>query len=310
MAEVVNEDVVEQILIALDANDLIRYKSVCKAWYSLITSPRFVKRHLNHSYNKDYSNKKLCYRRVSLLMDSANAKHYFLVGSFNGLVCVKYLRTKFMVGNPVTREVRQLAYPSYTGGEPFCWGFGYDSSSDDYKVIVVARKGNNQICFRLLSLKSNVWREVGEQNYVRIYKKAGVLCNGALHWIILDRNYKKIIVSYDLSKEKFKENHLPRGTKFLDINLGNYRRTFVRIWMCFLDDGVWLIIKENAKESWEPIKNPYDGMKYDIVHALRSGFVKDGDALWVSHASKHLCWKYFGEPVFVSSLVSPHHSAT
>ncbi|MFS7988888.1 putative F-box domain-containing protein [Helianthus anomalus] len=36
-------DVVKQILVQLDVGDLIRCKSVCKSWRSLISSPPFVK---------------------------------------------------------------------------------------------------------------------------------------------------------------------------------------------------------------------------------------------------------------------------
>ena len=50
-------DVVEDILVQLNVNDLLRCKSVCKSWYSLISSPRFVKAHLKTTYvNNDSSN--------------------------------------------------------------------------------------------------------------------------------------------------------------------------------------------------------------------------------------------------------------
>ncbi|MFS7916292.1 putative F-box domain-containing protein [Helianthus anomalus] len=42
MAEFGYGDLVELILVRLDVKDLIRFKSVCKSWHSLITSPRFV----------------------------------------------------------------------------------------------------------------------------------------------------------------------------------------------------------------------------------------------------------------------------
>ncbi|KAJ0617152.1 putative F-box domain-containing protein [Helianthus annuus] len=67
MAEVVNEDVVEQILIELDVKDLIRFKTVCKSWHSLITSPRFVNRHLIRSHNKDRNNKEIGHRRIGFV---------------------------------------------------------------------------------------------------------------------------------------------------------------------------------------------------------------------------------------------------
>ena len=44
-------DEFEEILLRLDAEDLLRCKSVCKSWYSFISSPYFVKAHLKRVYN-------------------------------------------------------------------------------------------------------------------------------------------------------------------------------------------------------------------------------------------------------------------
>ncbi|KAJ0778603.1 putative F-box domain-containing protein [Helianthus annuus] len=139
-----NEDVVEQILIELDVKDLIRFKTVCKSWHSLITSPGFVTRHLNRSYNKDRYNNELGHRRITLFDDLTSG--YDLVGSSNGLVCLisnsPYIIPSVFVGNPLTREVRQLRSPPHSIGSLLCWGFGYDIFKDDYTVFVGAKKGN------------------------------------------------------------------------------------------------------------------------------------------------------------------------
>ncbi|XP_022026619.1 putative F-box protein At2g02030 [Helianthus annuus] len=103
MAKFVHADVVEQILLRSEVKDQIRFKSVCKSWHSLITSPRFVNRHLNHSYNKDRCNDQLGHRRICLEDDG----FCYSVGSSNGLVCIiSYLRIgEVLVGNPLTREL-------------------------------------------------------------------------------------------------------------------------------------------------------------------------------------------------------------
>ncbi|KAJ0617160.1 putative F-box associated interaction domain-containing protein [Helianthus annuus] len=83
-------------------------------------------------------------------------------------------------------------------GFSLCYGFGYDSSTDDYKVFVGAEKGENRTCVRVLRLKSNVWRVIPEVEYTFI-TKVGILCNGALHWLIRDDENKKrfIIISFE-----------------------------------------------------------------------------------------------------------------
>ncbi|KAJ0606174.1 putative F-box domain-containing protein [Helianthus annuus] len=83
MAELAHDDLVEQILIRLDVKDLIRFKTVCKSWHSLITSLGFVSRHLNHSYN-EYNNI-YGYTSQRIVLSATSHK---LVGSSSGLVCI------------------------------------------------------------------------------------------------------------------------------------------------------------------------------------------------------------------------------
>ncbi|MFS7988892.1 putative F-box domain-containing protein [Helianthus anomalus] len=95
-------DVVEQILVRLDVGDLIRCKSVCKSWRFLISSPRFVKAHLNNAYTNDRNNDELGHRRVCLRGIRGEDSWFLLdcihiVGSCNGLLCVSPIGVKFVV---------------------------------------------------------------------------------------------------------------------------------------------------------------------------------------------------------------------
>ncbi|KAM0015170.1 putative F-box domain-containing protein [Helianthus debilis subsp. tardiflorus] len=149
--QLVPDDVVEQILVRLDVEDLIRCKSVCHSWKYVISSPFFVKAHLKHAYITDHNNPQLGHRRVCLrtvvgedMLYSLNLVH--IVGFCNGLLllCVSPRGFKLVVTNPLTREHKKLPTPPYrlcdihyiySVREVASWGFGYDSSADDYKVI-------------------------------------------------------------------------------------------------------------------------------------------------------------------------------
>ncbi|KAK1435312.1 hypothetical protein QVD17_01073 [Tagetes erecta] len=179
MAEHAHDDVVEQILLRSDVKDLIRFKSVCKSWHCLITSRRFIDHHLNISYNKDRYNSEHTHRRIILaqyFVRYYEHEHFLLqnlVGTSNGLVCIfSFFVFKILIGNPMSREVRQLKLPQY--GLPVCYGFGYDSSTDDYKVIIGTWKSLNSSCLRVLRLKSGVWRVIKQTKYV-FDRKDGVL---------------------------------------------------------------------------------------------------------------------------------------
>ncbi|KAI3716467.1 hypothetical protein L1987_67372 [Smallanthus sonchifolius] len=69
-------------MLGLDADDLLSCKSVCKSWHSLISTSRFINRHLNYSYNKDRCRNELSNRRIILEHDDGG---YRLAGSCNGL---------------------------------------------------------------------------------------------------------------------------------------------------------------------------------------------------------------------------------
>ncbi|KAM0013670.1 putative F-box domain-containing protein [Helianthus debilis subsp. tardiflorus] len=313
-AEIVHDDIVEQILIRLDVKNLIRCKRVCKSWHSLITSPGFVNRHLNRSYNQDCYNNEIGHRRIS-------SKDHHLIGSSNGLVVVCNSPYIYSVGNPLTREVTQLRPPPCIPSPLLCWGFGHDSANDDYAVLVGARAGENenenenptsfQVQLQVLRLSTNVWKVVREVRYTFI-TNAGILCNGALHWIVKDQNRKILIISYDISQEVFKEVCQPDDPRY---KCGSSSRLgIVKGCLCvYAGDAnsfIWLMKEYNVKESWELVPRGRE-MKYDIVHYLISPKGKSlfrVDESCFSGTSEYICvpMKHIDDPVFVQSLVSPY----
>ncbi|XP_076881032.1 F-box protein CPR1-like [Bidens hawaiensis] len=101
-------DVVKEILVRMDAEDLIRCKSVCKSWLSFISTPRFVKAHLNHYIKRDHDNRQLGHRRICHSESRSEAvsdnEIIRIVGSCNGLVCFSPRGVRLVVTNPSTRE--------------------------------------------------------------------------------------------------------------------------------------------------------------------------------------------------------------
>ena len=233
-------DLVEDILKRLDGEDLIRCKSVCKSWLSFISSSTFVNTHLNYNYNKDYNNDKLGHRRIMMptydhaksidngkliddgkvLSDEEYYNHvgWCIVGSCNGLVCfsTSLVDTKVVVTNPLTREVKKLQTVPLISGysrSGLCSGFGYDSFTDDYKVVMGTELNNDVgTLFRVLTLKSIVWKVTRQVKY-KLYNPLGILWIGALHWF-MEYDDKKVILSFDLSREEFKEIPQPDDSRY------------------------------------------------------------------------------------------------
>ncbi|XP_035835069.1 F-box/kelch-repeat protein At3g23880-like isoform X2 [Helianthus annuus] len=315
-------DVVERILPLLDVKDIIRCKSVCKSWRSVILSLRFVKAHLNNAYTNDRNNHELGHRRVCLRGIRGEDSWFLLdyihiVGSCNGLLCVSPIGVKFVVINPSTREHKKLPTPPFQPHvhklamtrEVACWGFGYDSSSDDYKVIAGFMKkfDSKRTSFLVLTLKSNTWKVIGQVKYSIYEGRSGVFYGGALHWFMTHKNLKKVIISLDLSTEEFKE--IPMPDVYM-LYFDSYRLGVIEECLCIysirspLSTKKW-VMKNN---KWELYIDNHCQTKYDVAHyfPIRKEshmtsryYVDDGTPVPING-------DYIRASIFVKSLVSPH----
>ncbi|GKB89720.1 F-box/kelch-repeat protein-like protein [Tanacetum coccineum] len=236
----------------------------------------------------------------------------------------RYIRGQ--VANPLTGEVKPVPNPSHHvnpfpdpnahyNDDDSCWGFGYDSLGDDYKVVCGVPKGRGRTYFQVFSLKSNAWNVIGKVNYTRNVHQyeAGVLCNGAIHWVMNPKtqNTKEVILSSDLSKEKFEEIPQPYYARYykldncsrLGISLGVMEECLcIRF---YTGNTACVMKKDNLKQSWVIVDN------CRIMYEYGDGFWEvTNDPFWWNN----YMWfigdrKFRGGPVVVESLVSPHLQA-
>ncbi|XP_062162357.1 putative F-box protein At3g21120 isoform X4 [Alnus glutinosa] len=161
------EDLVIQILLWLPVVSLLRFKSVCKSWYALITNQNFIAKHLLYNKNcntqllfktRDKSNEDYVVSTIShetlqvsltqplppyFELDVDEKFFIFVVGSCNGLVCLHdYLALHEVIWNPATKETKIVPKSNlprivpagcYTRTEGI--GFGFDAKTNDYKII-------------------------------------------------------------------------------------------------------------------------------------------------------------------------------
>ncbi|XP_071712247.1 F-box/kelch-repeat protein At3g06240-like [Rutidosis leptorrhynchoides] len=150
-------DLVEAILLFLPVKSLGRFKSVSKRWYSLISGPNFIKTHILNCTKKNpnpnpthltlfpWKGDSLCSLDIKQLNTqitpaTLTAKivnfqepRRWALGSCNGLLLVSQDTNNFWLVNPTTGNTLKLPYSS--GDIIDAYGFGYDSSTDDYKFI-------------------------------------------------------------------------------------------------------------------------------------------------------------------------------
>ncbi|KAK1435307.1 hypothetical protein QVD17_01068 [Tagetes erecta] len=155
----------------------------------------------------------------------------------------------------------------------------------------------------MLSLKSNIWKVVGEVKYT-FTSKVGILSNGALHWIVRDNENmkKRLILSYDLCKQEFKEIPQPDDARY-ECTFDSFLGIITEHLCIYQYSCVWLM---KSYDSWELL--PRDRViKNDVVHTLRmtrdDRFFNYDKSSFCKVSQVHF---NFGLPVFVQSLVSPH----
>ncbi|GKA06800.1 F-box protein CPR1-like protein [Tanacetum coccineum] len=326
-------DVTEEVLLRLTVKDLLRCKSVCKSWYSLISSPSFVKTHVKHICKKDdNNNKQLGNRRIAMtrryvirkgiscIIPKEWASYHSLriQGSSNGLVCISSYGYRLSLTNPSTREFRKLHKPpilpkniSYSHR----YGFGYDSSTDDHKLVMAINQGSDDgTLVQILSLKSNVWKLFGHVNYSFHDSKPGILFNGALYWFCYNANDIKnvFIVSFDLAKEQFIEIPQPDDKRY--VWSWHNQLGILDDHLCIFDQhndgrpyGIWVMKNYNVKQSWKllatqcEMKDRVHYMIKDSLHSRKMPSYFCCDDTFLSRSGKHI-WS----PIFVQTLVSPY----
>lgn len=152
-----------------------------------------------------------------------------MVGSCNGLLCLfgssnttEYQNYWFHIWNPATRKISERLGSFHQPRKPVSarlrFTFGYDNSTDTYKVVAFSSK-EVKVC----SLRDNVWRNISFHFviYRGIIFNEGVYLNGTVYWFSNpNKSFKYsekdftveqlMIISLDLSTETYTRLLPPR----------------------------------------------------------------------------------------------------
>ncbi|KAK3417199.1 hypothetical protein EUGRSUZ_H02936 [Eucalyptus grandis] len=149
MAESIHENAVVDILLRLPAKLLVRCKCVCKQWRSLISEPGFAKSHM----------------QVLKAGDLIPSQRIISGGCYGSLKTVDYEALdsggegRMVVVPHVIKPLRESYIVGSCDGLSFC-GFGYDSQSDDYKIVAVDVFSDGNWNVAIFSLRSGSWRRI------------------------------------------------------------------------------------------------------------------------------------------------------
>ncbi|KAF3972625.1 hypothetical protein CMV_003886 [Castanea mollissima] len=169
-----------------------------------------------------------------------------IVGScINGIICLKYCVEHnnihdFALWNPAIRELKVLPslpihFPSNVDYEDVGSAFGYDSNSNDFKVITILSYWNDpgytvpwdpsvimHTHVEVYTLSTNSWRQVDCDTVSHINFPAPfgeIYLNGVYHWCGTAPGIAKdydVIVSFDMRNEVFGILSTPNLSDILD----------------------------------------------------------------------------------------------
>ncbi|VVA33924.1 PREDICTED: F-box/kelch-repeat [Prunus dulcis] len=305
-------ELIVEILSWLPVKSLGRFRCVSKPWNALIADPNFIKMHFNKTSENDdvfYQRRRLifnepgCCSLYSVNLDqlilNQNNDHgaddliapeahlvcgdlpsYRVVDLFycDGLLLCKLAEmpmTIYLV-NPTTGESEEL--PEAPDNIQHL-GFGFDHSTDDYKVVSAVFY--DMLVFCVYSLKTGSWEELEcSLPYSGAYTFHAVLLNGTLHWIMETPDQTSMIVAFLLEEEQAGEIPLPveYSSDAGDCVLGVFRDCLC-LTHCSDErtyNEFWVMNEYGEGQSWTKIKIsiPYSELSL-------SGFWKENHDLLV-----------------------------
>ncbi|XP_058203814.1 F-box/kelch-repeat protein At3g23880-like [Rhododendron vialii] len=291
-------EIIFEVLSRLPVKSLLRFKCVSKSWRSLISQPEFVKAHHSlASVNTDYTHHRLLliyfksYPRVDFkscsLYSVVNEKSdtavdldcpvsvyhntTWVVGCCYGLVCF-VAGKEVSIWNPSTRKSKRLPDVEMVNHYLKTYGFGYDESVDDFKVVGFfcdPRNSGHEVEVRVYTLRTDSWRRTkGFLGHLPPHVSQAFV-SGALHWFSRG-NGSRVIVSFDLLKETFGEVAEPDyqdGLHPARLDALNGCLCILRTFKDFLD--VWVMKEYGTRESWTKlVVIPYVSGPYYVCFPL------------------------------------------
>ncbi|XP_047335430.1 F-box protein CPR1-like [Impatiens glandulifera] len=116
--------------------------------------------------------------------------------------------------NPSTKKFKELPFASIEienelrFHQNITYGFGYDNTNDDYKVVRVVVVLDVVINYevKVYSLRSNSWHRADKfpNQHPKLSGIGNPVAGGAMHWISVDADLKPSILAFDLGLETYR----------------------------------------------------------------------------------------------------------
>ncbi|KAJ0495130.1 putative F-box domain-containing protein [Helianthus annuus] len=317
----------ELIINKLPVEPLIRFRTVCKAWKSLIDSSDFIRNHITQQNQQhllvryhdavhlelkyvsiaDNDDATFPHHKVPVTIPQSvvNMVHYEItVDSSHGLLCLfGYFDEKAVIWNPSIRKAVDVVLPNMADFEIDVYrtvlGFGVCRETRDPKIVKLRKDMEGVIPWQVevFTLSTRVWRSAYSSNVPSKYFWFGgeqVVVGGVVYWLAINRvdavgGCGDLIVSFDLTSEEFGEVKLPHR---LDYN--NCR-------LCMFKPREQLVAIERCPEGYKPGVYHVWVMKDGVPKLFEKLFTISGHTLNGSLVSSVQGFRKTGEALIVQA---------
>ncbi|XP_060668116.1 F-box/kelch-repeat protein At3g23880-like [Ziziphus jujuba] len=296
------EELLAEILLRLPVKSLGRFKCVCKSWCSIINSPYFTARHtyttnlylllcpsivrLGEIHRLSYDTLRVVEKTKYHPQIDLEFGKIDILSSCNGLILFSaFFQNKWGLWNPTTGQTKLLPFSSSDQITWCSFGFGFDTETMDYKVVMVYKQHNDTRLVTMYSLKTNTRTSIAtfsDEGLELIYGWPGHFSNnGMISWIAMynvDGKARDTILSIDLRSETIITTPCPSSITVLHHSPLVYKESLALVDV----EGergydIWVLGKYGVEESWK---------KLFTVQHLRAidrvlGFWKDAGKVFV-----------------------------
>ncbi|XP_074269823.1 F-box protein CPR1-like isoform X2 [Silene latifolia] len=222
-------ELITEILTKLPVKSLHRFKCVSKSWNSLISSSKFIKLHLT----KTLVNSNIIVTNNNSLLSSAisdiklrfdivthplnNLPHrppVELIESVHGILLISdFPKKTVFLFNPSNKTHRLIPpapsrEPAFAFGLVEVFGFGYDSVTDDYKVVRLVQWFDEGSGFcresSVYSMRNDSWKSVYDETVLYSLQRTNAIAvESTLCFVVISRDSMLLLKCFDLRTNTF-----------------------------------------------------------------------------------------------------------
>ncbi|KAL3642401.1 hypothetical protein CASFOL_013256 [Castilleja foliolosa] len=238
---VLPEELMLCILTRLPVKTIIRFKSVCKPWFHLFSTPEFKKLHqtqfssdpknqsfIVHTFDRQYNEPKNQFSIFNIesgqkrptILDHPFAQkiELYTVGCCNGLVCIRRGH-EIVLWNPAMKLSKTIPLKDCAPFKMASLGFGYDATGDDFKVVMILTNIDGDpidiTSAEIYSVNLGSWISIDTGiQFSWCPEKNNLIVNGNMYWdnVLVDGDM--VLVCFDVLELVFK--FVPVSTTYWD----------------------------------------------------------------------------------------------